>query len=133
MIPHIQAALERRLLLMPAMPTAFENSAFKPEQGVAYQRVFHLINKPNDMTLGLDAVEQKGFMQVSLFYPLDQGRVPAITKAQAVATHFKPPLTLTESGVRVLILGTAQIAQGTPDGDRWHVPVSIPWRAFITN
>ncbi len=132
MIPHIQAALERRLLLMPSMDTATENNAHTPTTGIPYQRLHHLLNNPVDRAVTLDVTEDRGIFQVSLFYPVDGGRVPAMTRAQAIRDHFKPPLTLIEAGVKVEILRTPGIGSGSRDGDRWHVPVSIYWQSFNT-
>jgi hypothetical protein len=133
MIQHIQAALERHLMaLAPQFPTAFENLEFTPATGQAFQRVHMLINAPVDHAVTLDVLEQRGVFQVSLFYPLNAGRLAAQQRATAIAEHFAPPQTLAEQGVKVDLLSTARIASGMPDGDRWHVPVSIYWRSFKT-
>lgn len=130
-ITSIQAALEKRLLLItPAIETAVENKSFTPKTGVPYQRLHHLLNNPVDMDMERSTVQERGIFQVSLFYPLDGGRVPAMTRAQAIRAQFKPLLTLTEGGLRVLIKDTAKIGSGSPDGDRWHVPVSVYWQSF---
>jgi hypothetical protein len=132
-IEHIQAALERHLMaLSPQLPTAFENLEFTPATGQAYQRVHMLVNAPVDHAVTLDVTEQRGYFQVSLFYPLNAGRLDAQRRASAIASHFKPPQTLTEAGVKVELLKTAAIGSGRPDGDRWHVPASIAWRSFKT-
>lgn len=133
-IALIQAALEKRLLSMaPTIATAVENKAFGPVDGVPYQRLHHLLNTPLDMDLERSMVQERGIFQVSLFYPLDAGRLPAMTRAQAIRDHFKPVLYLTEGAVRVEINDTPKIGGGMPDGDRWHVPVSIPWISFTTS
>lgn len=127
----IKAALEKRLLaITPALATATENNAYTPVTGTPYQRVSHLPNDPVDHAVTLDVTEDRGIFQVSLMYPINAGRVPADTRAQAIRDQFKPPLILTEGAVRVQILKTPHIAGGFPDGDRWHVPVSISWQVF---
>lgn len=131
-IALIEAVLEKRLLSMtPAIATAVENKAFTPVDGVPYQRLHHLLNTPVDMDLERSLVQERGIFQVSLYYPLDSGRVPAMTRAQAIRNHFKPVQYLYEGAVRVEINDTPRIGGGMPDGDRWQVPVSIPWIAFI--
>ena len=128
----IQAALEKHLLtLAPAIATAVENKTFTPVTGQPYQRVHHLINKPVDLGLSLDAVESRGLLQVNLMFPLNGGRVPAMQRAEAIAAHFKPPRRLHENGINVELVESASIAGGVPDGDRWFVPVTVAWRAFI--
>lgn len=125
----IEAALETHLLKMPTMATAYENKTFQPVDGTPYQRINHLSNTPVDHNLGMDVIEDRGIMQVSLFYPLNGGRVPAKTRAQAIRDHFKAPMELTQGAITVEILLTPAIGSGDPDGDRYMVPVSIYWRS----
>lgn len=130
-ITLIEAALEKRLLaITPAIATATENNGYEPVTGTPYQRIHHLTNDPVDHALSLDVTEDRGILQVSLMYPANAGRVPAKARAWLIRNQFKPPLILTEGAARVQILKTPHIAGGFPDGDRWHVPVSISWQVF---
>lgn len=130
-ITLIEAALEKHLLTIPCIDTAYENKTFEPKTGVPYQRINHLTNTPLDITLERDLTEERGIMQVSLLYPLNQGRVPAKTQAMAIRDAFKPPRILSAGGISIEIRRTPSIAGGMPDGDRYMVPVSIYWNAFI--
>ena len=128
----IQAALEARLAtLSPAISTAYENGTFKPVSGVAYQRVNFLPNTPDDPTMGRKLTQFRGLFQVTVCYPLGTGRGAAQTQAQAVRDHFAPNQTLTYSTVNVQITETSRIAGGFVDGDRYCVPVTVPWYAWI--
>ena len=127
----IQAALEKHLLVMTPIATAFENKVFGPQTGVPYQRIAHLLNNPRDVSIERDLVRLLGVFQVSLFYPLDGGRVPAMERAEAICAQFAPVLLLQEGGVTVEIDDTPSIAGAMSDGDRWHVPVSINWSSFV--
>lgn len=130
-IALIEAALEERLqAITPAIDTAFENKTFTPVAGTEYQRINHLTNTPVDHAVTLDVTEDRGILQVSLFFPLDKGRVPAKTRAQLIRDQFKPPLTLTKGAVKVEITKTPSIGSGYPEGDRYMVPVSIYWQSF---
>lgn len=132
MIHHVQAALERRLMsLSPQLATAFENLAFEPIAGQPYQRVHLLVNRPVDLGLANDGKEERGIFQISLFYPLNVGRVEAQIRAAQLQGLFKPPQDLAEQGITVLIRDTPFAGSGVPDGDRWHVPVSVYWRCFV--
>lgn len=132
-IPKICAALEKKFqALSPQLPTAFENVSFAPVVGQTYQRVNQLINKPLDHAITLDITEWRGILQVTICSPLNEGRGAGQARAQAIADHFTPPQTLTETGVRVELLSTPAIASGFKDEDRWCIPVSIPWSAFKT-
>lgn len=136
MIQHIQAALERHLLLLPPLAPDFrdwlatENKAFEPKPGIPYQRIHHLLNSPRDLTIERDLVQDRGIFQVSLFYGLDTGRVAAMARAEQIRAHFRPVQYLEEGGVTVEINDTPSISSGAPDGDRWRLVVSIAWTCF---
>ena len=134
-IAAIQSALETRLLtLTPKLPIAWENSpAFTPAAGQPYQRVRHLLNIPIDRALTMDGTEDKGILQIDLYYPLGAGRVPAMDRAQAIRNHFTAPLVLPIAGAQVQIYKTPAIATAFPDEDRWRTVVSVYWRCLPTN
>lgn len=130
----IQAALEKRLGTMsPAISTAYENISFTPVAGAPYQRTALLTATPEDITMGRKLTKFHGLFQVSLHYPYGAGRGGAQARAEAIRAHFKPPMTLTEGAVNVNINDTTRIATGFQDGDRWVVPVTIPWHAYIAS
>lgn len=132
-ILKISAALEKKLAAMSTdLATAYENEFFEPPEGLPYQRVELLPNTPVDHAITLDVLEWRGLFQITLMYPLDIGRGEAQARAQATADHFAPAQTLTETGVRIDLLKTARIAGGVRAGDRWAVPVTVPWSAFRT-
>lgn len=132
-ILKIQAALEKRLASMsPALATAYENEAFEPTPGAPYQRAELIPNAPIDHALTLDVLELRGLFQVTLCYPLGEGRGAAQARAQAVADHFAPALDLSEPGWRISITKTPRIAAGMSLDDRWAVPVTVAWSAFKT-
>lgn len=128
----IRAALEARLNAMsPAVSTAYENVAFTPVSGTAFQRTNLLRANPDNPIIGTGFYRELGVFQVSLHYPLNAGPSPAETRAELVRTQFKRGTTLTSGGITVTIDGTPTIASGFVDGDRWVVPVSIPYWANI--
>lgn len=129
----IQTALEKHLLtLTPAIATAVENKTFAPVTGQPYQRLNHLLNTPADMGMERTLRAERGIFQVSLCYPLDAGRVPAMQRAEAIKALFAAGLSLYEGAVRVDIERTPSIAGGMVDEGRWMLPVSVYWQAFIT-
>lgn len=128
----IRAALESQLNAMtPALTTVWENSTVTPTSGTPYQRTNLLRANPDNPTIGATHYRELGVFQVSLHYPLNAGPSPAETRAELVRTQFKRGTTLTSGGITVTIDGTPTIASGFVDGDRWVVPVSIPYWANI--
>lgn len=128
----IQTALEKRLnTLLPSLPTAWENARpYQPVAGQPYQRVSHLLNRPRDLAITMDGTEDKGILQIDLYYPKGETRTAAIARAQAIRDHFKPPLRLTEGTTKVEISSTPQVSSGFPEDDRWRIVVSVYWRSF---
>lgn len=128
----IRAALEAQLNAMtPALTTVWENSTGTPTSGTPYQRTNLLRANPDNPTIGTTHYRELGVFQVSLHYHLNAGPSPAETRAELVRTQFKRGTTLTSGGITVTIDGTPTIASGFVDGDRWVVPVSIPYWANI--
>lgn len=128
----IRAALETALNAMsPSISTAFENVAFSPTAGTAYQRVNVLFGTPLNDEISR-SYEERGFMQVTLCYPVNAGPGTAATRAELVRSSFYRGRTLTASGVTVLINLTPEILPAFVDGDRYCIPVRVPFKAPIT-
>lgn len=130
-IGTIRAALESRLNgITSPLPTAWENVQYTPTPGAAWQRVNLMVGEPVDYTLARDVVEQRGVLQVTLYYPIGAGTASAAARAQAVADRFASYQELTSGGTTVVIDRTPHIAGGRVVDEWWCVPVSIPWRSF---
>ncbi|MBS0227670.1 MAG: DUF4128 domain-containing protein [Proteobacteria bacterium] len=128
----IQTALEKHLIaLAPALPTAWPNKTFTPATGTPWQRVDHLTNAPLDMTMERSMHQERGILQISLFYAVNTGRVAAMQRAELTRAHFAPVQYLTEDSVKVEIGDTPRIASAMQDADWLMVPVSVYWGAFI--
>ena len=128
----VRSALETALAAMtPSVATAYENVAFSPTPGTAYQRVNVLLTTPLNDELSR-SYEERGFMQVTLCYPLNVGPGTAATRAELIRSTFYRGRTLSASGVTVLINLTPEILPAFVDGDRFCVPVRVPFKAPIT-
>lgn len=128
----IRAALETRVAaLTPALSTAWENHAFTPPVPTTpYQRVFLLFSEPDDREAGAH-YQERGYLQVTLFYPLQAGASAAEARAMALAAHFVKGTSISSGGIVVVIDRTPAIGNGRADVDRWAVPVKIPFHADI--
>ena len=128
----IRAALEERLAaLAPAVATAYENAPYKPVEGTPYQRVNLLRADVENPEMG-GSKRALGLFQVTLFYPRGKGPGPAETRADLLAAHFPKGLSLTKDGYVITIDGTPRIMAGFEDGDRWAVPVRVPYFSNIS-
>lgn len=126
-IKETKAALETVLnAITPPLDTAWENSAFVPQDGVPYQKVTHSRAQPYTPTM--DRFRQElGFMQVTLFYPLDKGGADAETRAALIRDTFEKGNRYTNGGFTIMIYTSPYIMSGSRDEDRWMVPVRIPY------
>lgn len=126
----IKAALETALNGMTALSTAWENAAFIPVAGTAYQQVNILFAEPDNVEYGRTHREL-GYMQIKLMYPLQVGSVTAITRAELIRSTFYRGASFTASGVTVIVERTPEIGAGSVEGDRWAIPVKIRFFANI--
>lgn len=127
----IRAGLETALKAMtPPLDTAWENVDFEPTPGEPYQKVNVLFARPDNPEVGRNYM-QRGFMQVTLMYPIGKGPGAAQTRAEAIRSAFYRTRALTASGVTTTIEFTPEIMPGFRDGDRYAVPVRVPFFADI--
>ena len=127
-------AIEKRLAAMPGViATAREGMNFDPVPGVPYQRINILKSASEDLAMGRKITRLNGIAQVTLFYPspASTGTTLPDAMAESIRLWFKPVQALVESATTTFIVDSASIATGFPDGDRWVIPVSIPFYVNI--
>ena len=121
----IRAAFEKRLALMPALATAYENVDFVPVTNTPYQRVNLLPAMPDNQVMGEGFYQELGLFQVTLCYPQNKVANAAQARAELVKTHFKRNTTMLEGSLRVQVTKTPTVSPAFSDGDRYIVPISI--------
>lgn len=128
----ITKALETRLeALDNAFPTQWENSGYKPIQGVAYQAAYLLFARPENPTFGDDFHRQRGYLQVDLRYPSNAGKAAALLKADQLEKWFPRGLSLERDGITTVIDETPEISGGSNEGDRFVIKAIIRFYANI--
>lgn len=131
-LTKVRQALEVGLNGMsPSVDTAFENLPFKPTPGTPYQRVNLLPAQPENPTVGADFRREVGVMQVTLCYPFNAGTQAVYARAEAIQTRFRRGSSWTKDGVTAIVDITPTIGPAAVDGDRFTVPVSVPYFADI--
>ncbi len=121
----VRNALETALNAMsPALATAWENSPYTPVNGTPYQRVYLLAAEPDNPEMG-GHVTERGFMQITLCYPLDAGPNAAMTRAELIRTTFPRGAAFTASGITTQVERTPEIAPALIEDDRYCVPVRV--------
>jgi len=128
----IRAALETELKRIdPAFPTAWENANFKTADGSAWQEVWLMLARPENPTMGDDFFRQRGYLQIDLKYPLNQGPGPAGTRGDMLAGAFKRGLSMTSGGITTTVEETPEVGAGSYEGDRYVVRVFVRFFANV--
>jgi hypothetical protein len=132
-IAKIRAALETHLgTITPVIPTAFENVKYDPVVGVPYQKSFLKSNTPDDGQISSQTYFERGFYQVTLFYPLGTGPALAEARAQLIKDAFKRGTSVFSGGVTVIIMNAPSVSGSMVDGDRFTLPITINFQSQIT-
>lgn len=121
----VKKAVRIHLAAMPSVvPTAYEGMTFEPPDGM-YQRLQFNVLQPDDPTLGLGYYRERVTAQVFVVDQVGSGTGAAEQYAELVRNHFSKGTTLFESGVRIQVLTTPQIAGSVVVQNRLIVPVMI--------
>ena len=121
----VRNALETALNgISPSLATAWENSPYTPVSGTPYQRVYLLAAEPDNPEMGRHTTE-RGFLQISLAYPLDDGPSAAMTRAELIRSTFYRGAAFTASGITTQIERTPEIAPAQIEDDRYVIPVRV--------
>jgi hypothetical protein len=127
----IREQLEVALVAASAgLATAYENVPFTTVPGVPYQRCNILFGTPINPTTDW-FYRQPGFLQATLYYPLDNGAGPAQAQAMLLRVAFQRTYTYQLGKVTTIIDGTADIMPSSIDEDRFVIPVRIPFYANV--
>lgn len=118
--------------LNPEKTTAWDNVQHVPGSGIPYQRATVLFAAPDNPVYG-PGYQERGILQVTLYYPIQTGAGAAALRAALIRDTFKRGTSLVSGAVTVVIEKTPEIGAGTPDGDRWALPVKIRWYANVFN
>jgi hypothetical protein len=108
----------------------WENVEFTPT-GAAYQEAHMVYATSEDAALGNAYRRDRGFMQVTLFYPLNTGATAASDKADALISWFKRGSVVTNGGQSVRILNTPTKTILGSDGQFFKIAVSIYFNAEV--
>lgn len=129
----IRAALETALAAMsPALATAWENTTYTPTAGTPYQRVTMTFAEPVNIEYGR-SFQQGGLFVVTLCYPQGAGPTDAAGRVELLRSTFYRGAAFTADGLTTLVARTPLILAATLEGDRYVVPVQVPFLATITS
>lgn len=114
----------------PALDTVWENTAYDPIGGTPYQQAFLLFaDNQNPSFVGL--TRYSGIFQVTLKYPAGVGTKDSVDRAGLIKAALPYRRTFTSGTITLTVQRTPTIAPGRNDGDRWAVPVKVPFFANV--
>jgi hypothetical protein len=129
----IRAALETTLAAMsPALATAWENTAYTPTAGTPYQRVSMLFAEPVNAEYGASG-QQGGMLVVGLCWPQGSGMADIGARIELLRATFRRGAAFTADGLTTTVARTPLILAPILEGDRYVVPVQVPFLATITS
>jgi hypothetical protein len=130
-VSEIAKALEKKLQDgFSDLPIAWENVKFDTPDG-PYQVANILYAEPENPAQGDTFFRQRGFLQVSLQYPIDTGKGAAMARAELLRDTFHRGLSLTVDAVTTIIEKTPEIGAGRNIEARYVVIVRIRFFANI--
>lgn len=122
------ALLTALAAISPSLTTVETNEAFEPTVDQAYQRADVLFAEPDNAEYGAN-FQDRGFLQVTLCYPLAQGLDDLMTRAELLRTTFARGSSFASGSTTVRIVRTPQILPGQAEDTVFAVPVRIPFHA----
>ena len=134
-IVEIRSALQSQLLkVSDPLPTAWEDSRFRPDSGVPWQKVHLLPNEPLNPTIcngSGELVYEHGIFQVSLYFPRFSGPNRSARKAEEIRSVFKRGVVLSEGAVSIRVEKTPTISPSFVEGGWTVTPVSIRYYSYV--
>lgn len=125
-----RAALDAQLESYQATEVAWENTIYKPKEGVGYLRPFMLTAEPRQATVGTNGVDRvAGIYQIDVSEPKDAGKGAVMRKVDEVIAQFARGLNLTSGAVTLTIMRSWPGPAFTRDGF-YIVPVSVSWYSY---
>lgn len=74
--------------------------------------------------------DRRGFIIITLVWPLGQDSAVYENLAGRISAHFEDGLIMNSGGVCVSVPSYPSVQEGYEDAGYWNVPVRIPWQCF---
>lgn len=105
--------------------TAYDNVAFEPSANTPWSRVTVIPSQPEVTSLGGSGYdEHNGYLQIDLFYPLNEGSGAVHAKSDAICALFKAGARFSYNGENVVIRSSGR-NNGRNDGGWFKVTVTV--------
>lgn len=126
----VRAALDARLDDFQSDNVAWENTIYKPREGIGFLRTFLLPAEPRQATVGTNGVDRvAGIYQVDVCEPKDDGNGAILRKVDLVVAQFARGLNLTSGAVTLTIVRSWPGPAFNRDSF-YCIPVSVSWYSY---
>ncbi len=127
----IRKALETRLAAMPNVPTiVYENSNVSVGTG-PYVSTNILFSEPDDVGFKDSSFIQRGYLQLTLYYPTNSGPGAAERMAENFRLWFARSFSFSVEGATVIVERTPEITNGGVEDSRFVIRVFVRFRATM--
>ena len=117
--------------LTPLIDTVFENKDYTPIAGKEYQEVYILPSSNNVPYINETSYEMEGLVQITLCYPINEGRSKAMDRANLYMGLFPVGTVLTIDSLKIRVKGVPQITNlGIVDG-RYKIALRVGFLAVL--
>lgn len=111
--------------LTPLIDTAYENKDYIPTTGKEYQEVYILPSSNNVPYINETSYKMEGLVQITLCYPINEGRSKAMDRANLYMGLFPVGTVLTIDSLKIRIKGVPQITNLGVDTGRYKIALRV--------
>ncbi|MCK9331235.1 MAG: DUF4128 domain-containing protein [Candidatus Cloacimonetes bacterium] len=125
------AFLQKINTVTPKIDSVYENKACNPINDVPFQELYILPSDNTSEYINETTYNMEGLFQISLNYPINQGRTPATDRVNLYMDLFPKNTKLTYDGLLIRQVGIPQIANLGVVGDRYKIVLRVQFLAVI--
>lgn len=111
--------------VVPLIDTAFENKDYIPTTGKEYQEVYILPSSNNVPYINEASYEMEGLVQITLCYPINEGRSKCMDRANLYMGLFPVGTVLTIDSLKIRTKGVPQITNLGVDNGRYKIALRV--------
>ena len=115
----------------PLIDTVYENKDYLPITGKEYQEVYILPSSNEVLYINETSYQLKGLIQITLCYPLNEGRSKAMNRADLYMDLFPPSTTLTIDGLEIKTIQVPQITNLWVDENRYKIALRVGFKCVL--
>lgn len=111
--------------------TAFENTQFEPTDGKPWQQVWLMMGTVENPIMTPGFHRETGYLQITLNYPSGKGAKDAEARAGVIIAAFPRGRSFGAAKISLIVSPSPYASPGRADGNRWAIPVKIPFFANV--